>query len=330
MNSSSVVAASTSVARRLRRLSSSGGITVSSRVSPSVGSAVTGNHKTLVPNATNVVSVDPPSLVQRRFMGSGGGNRGARGHGWWVNYRAGKGGRHLQGTYSHLDLESMAQWNDAIFQMGRQLAYLDVKVEALADDKDGEAKAGDEPSKNNSDNPQQPNTVHRLTLELATEVLPLATDNVMKLLDDNNDGSDSESESLGSDTPGPNHQAPHGPLPPLPPHADHCHPSHRMRTSPTAMDISSEKLVLHHLPGVVTMLQPRIGEIDSRFLVLSHNAPHLDGVSLAVGRLVDGLEAIQTWESSLITSHGVPTNVVLRVVGCGLLPEDPSDSVAAA
>jgi len=262
-------------------------------------------------------------------MGSGGGSRGARGHGWWVNYRAGKGGRHLQGTYSHLDLESMAEWNDAVLGMGRKLAYLDVRVEALADDN------------NNNNN----NTVHRLTLELATEVLPKATDNVLKLLDSHNNDGDGEgyrSSTLhriekgvgilgGLVASNPNHNPHQVVAPTTKRKMGRCHPSNRMKTSPTTMDVSSEKLVLHHLPGVVTMLQPRIGEIDSRFLVLSHNAPHLDGVSLAVGRLVDdndsdsdssSLETVQKWESSLITSHGVPTNVVLRVVDCGLLPDD--------
>lgn len=270
-----------------------------------------------------------PYSVQRRFLGSGGGTRGARGHGWWVNYRAGKGGRHLQGTYSHLDLEKMERWNDAVFQMGRQLAYLDVKVEALAD----EVAGGNDDDNNPNEQQQQ---IHRLTLELATEVLPLATDNVVKLLQSSDDNEESEgylASTLyrvekgvgllgGLVATNPNHNPHHAHAPLTKRKMGRCHPDHRSKTSPTTMDISGEKLVLNHLEGVVTMLQPRIGEIDSRFLVLSHNAPHLDGVSVAVGRLVaesGSLETVRNWESSLITSHGVPTNVVLRVVGCGLL-----------
>jgi len=329
MNSSSVVASS--VARRLRGLSASSVSSVSSSMSSSSSTAATN------PNST---STSTAVQLQRRFMGSGGGTRGARGHGWWVNYRAGKGGRHLQGTYSHLDLDSMAEWNDAIFKLGRQLAYLDVRVESLADD-DNDADDYDNNDDNNNDDNNQQHKIHRLTLELATEVLPLATDNVVKLIQ-----SGSEKETGGSN-PGylsstlhrvekgvgilgglvdanPNHNPNNHNAPVTKRRMGICHPDHRSNTSPTAMDVSSEKLVLNHLPGVITMLQPRIGEIDSRFLVLSHNAPHLDGVSVAVGRLVgdDGLERVQEWESSLITSHGVPTNVVLRIVRCGLLDDD--------
>lgn len=269
-------------------------------------------------------------------MGSGGGTRGARGHGWWVNYRAGKGGRHLQGTYSHLDSDSMAEWNDAVFKLGRKLAYLDVKIESLADDNDADSDDAD--NDNQNDDQQK---IHRLTLELATEVLPLATDNVIKLIQsgsEKDNGSNNNNPGYLSSTlhrvekgvgllgglvdANPNHNPNNHGAPLTKRRMGSCHPDHRSRTSPTAMDVSSEKLVLNHLPGVITMLQPRIGEIDSRFLVLSHNAPHLDGVSVAVGRLVDGLESVQKWESTLITSHGVPTNVVLRIVRCGLLDDD--------
>ena len=257
-------------------------------------------------------------------MGSGGGARGARGHGWWVNYRAGKGGRHLQGTYSHLDLDDMAEWNDAVFALGSQLAYLDVKLESLA---------GIDDNSDDNEKQQQEQKVHRLTLELATEALPLATENMLKLL--SGDGGDSvgyNSTTLhriekgvgllgGLVAENPNFQSLNPNAPISKKMMGMCHPDFRMKHSPTAMDISSEHLVINHLEGVVTMLQPRIGEIDSRFLVLSQNAPHLDGVSVAVGRLAtpESLQKVQEWESTLITSHGVPTNAVLKIVGCGLL-----------
>lgn len=257
-------------------------------------------------------------------MGSGGGARGARGHGWWVNYRAGKGGRHLQGTYSHLDLDDMAEWNDAVFALGSRLAYFDVKLESLA----GIDDDGDDDKTEKSEQ-----KVHRLTLELATEALPLATENVLKLL--SGDGGDDvgyHSTTLhriekgvgllgGLVAENPNFQSLNPNAPTSKKMMGMCHPDFRMKHSPTAMDISSENLVINHLEGVVTMLQPRIGEIDSRFLVLSQNAPHMDGVSVAVGRLAtpESLQKVQEWESTLITSHGVPTNAVLKIVGCGLL-----------
>ncbi|VEU38182.1 unnamed protein product [Pseudo-nitzschia multistriata] len=351
MNSSLVVASS--VARRLRRASSTSILTGwGTAASTAVASLSTFGNASLTRSSgndtigsnhhANADVAAAPCAVQRRFMGSGGGTRGARGHGWWVNYRAGKGGRHLQGTYSHLDLESMEKWNDAVFQLGRQLAYLDVKVEALVDEDNDSGEDQNEQSQ------QQQQQVHRLTLELASEALPLATDNVVKLLQSSNlgenDGSEESPGYLSSTlhriekgvgilgglvTDNPNHNPNNMNAPLTKRRMGRCHPDHRMRTSHTAMDVSSEKLVLNHLPGVITMLQPRIGEIDSRFLILSHNAPHLDGVSVAVGRLVDSLEIVQEWESSLITSHGVPTNMVLRVVGCGLLEDGDSKATAS-
>eukprot|EP00534_Pseudo-nitzschia_fraudulenta_P009726 CAMPEP_0201153036 /NCGR_PEP_ID=MMETSP0851-20130426/13574_1 /ASSEMBLY_ACC=CAM_ASM_000631 /TAXON_ID=183588 /ORGANISM="Pseudo-nitzschia fraudulenta, Strain WWA7" /LENGTH=353 /DNA_ID=CAMNT_0047430171 /DNA_START=131 /DNA_END=1192 /DNA_ORIENTATION=- len=274
----------------------------------------------------------------RRSFGSGGGTRGARGHGWWVNYRAGKGGRHLQGTYSHLDVEAMEEWNDAIYSLGSTMAYLDVRVEALG----GGGGGADEGNNNNNE------TIHRLKLELATEAMPLATNNLLKLLESSN--SNNEEAAIGYESStlhriekgvgilggliedNPNlSQAAVSNLSSLPTAKQKigaCHPDLRSATSATTMDVSSEHLVLNHLPGTITMLQPRIGAIDSRFLLLSHHAPHMDGVSIAVGRLAgeDSLERLKAWESTLITSHGIPTNVALRIVACGVLDEDDSDS----
>jgi cyclophilin family peptidyl-prolyl cis-trans isomerase len=247
-----------------------------------------------------------------------------------VNYRAGKGGQHLQGTYSHLDLDEMASWNDAVFLLGSRKAYLDVKLEALAGADDDETEG---------ETASDSKTVHRLTLELATEALPKATENVLKLIEGGGDALGYHSTTLhriekgvgilgGLVANNPHFQSQNPSAPMTKKKMGMCHPDFKMATSPTAMDVSKEHLVLNHLQGVVTMLQPRIGEIDSRFLLLSHDAPHLDGVSVAIGRLADdeSLQAVKTWESSLITSHGVPTNATLRIVGSGLLEEEEEAS----
>ena len=285
-------------------------------------------------NASTTIVASTTTYTSRRWFGSGGGARGARGHGWWQNYRAGKGGRHLQGTYSHLDLDEMKDWNEAVFGLGKTLAYMDVKLEAIAQ--------GDDNSNGNDDHPttKSSSQIQRLTLELATEALPLATENFLKLLVGGaTTGGDDDSLDLGYHSTtlhriekgvgilgglvarNPNHQSLNPKAPLTQQKMGRCHPDLAATSNPTSMDISSEKLVLHHLEGVLTMLQPRVGEIDSRFLLLSHGAPHLDGVSLAVGRLADeaSLRALQEWESTLITSHGVPTNAVLKIVKCGLV-----------
>lgn len=87
------------------------------------------------PSATNASS-------SQRWMSAGGknrskkrainGSRGSRGHGWFLKYREGRGGRHLQGEYwdrrnQHWDMD---QWNNAVLELGIQYVYLDVAVEA--------------------------------------------------------------------------------------------------------------------------------------------------------------------------------------------------------
>ena len=48
-------------------------------------------------------------IQQIRLMGTG--SRGARGHGWLHKYRAGEGGRHLQGRYHNRDIEKLISIN---------------------------------------------------------------------------------------------------------------------------------------------------------------------------------------------------------------------------
>lgn len=240
-----------------------------------------------------------------RSFGSGGGTRGARGHGWWINYRAGKGGRHLQGEYSHLNMEELRAWNDAVFSLGSQLVYMDILVEPLHLE-DG---ANEEDLKK-----------HRLVLELASEVFPRASENFIKLLEADMDGYKSSTlhrveKNVG--LLGGNVWKGTG----------KCHQDFQMETSATSME-QTERMVLSHIPGVVTMTSQRVKEIDSRFLLCSHHAPHLDGNAVAIGRLDESsLAQVQEWESNLITQKGHPSTVSLRVSDCGTL-HDASEQIA--
>lgn len=233
-----------------------------------------------------------------------GGPRGARGHGWWLNYRAGKGGRHLQGEYSHLNVDELKVWNDAVFSLGSLFVYMDVLVEALHQDE-------------NKNEREQ----HRLVIELANATFPRATDNFVKLLEAKSDGFLSSTlhrveKKVG--LMGGNVWKNTG----------KCHESLRMPTSLTSMH-QTENMVISHLPGVVTMLSQRVGEIDSRFLLCCNHAPHLDGKALAIGRMDNAsLEQVQKWESSLITQKGHPTTVQLRIAQCGVLEDDAKDATA--
>lgn len=243
----------------------------------------------------------PPSF---RSFGSGGGSRGARGHGWWVNYRAGKGGRHLQGEYSHLNVDELKAWNDAVFSLGSQFVYMDILVEPLHQDEDRDEKDLER---------------HRLVVELASEVFPRATENFTKLLQAEKAGFKSSTlhrveKNVG--LMGGNVWKGTG----------KCHEDLCMPTSLTSME-QNENMVLSHLPGVVTMLSQRVQEIDSRFLLCSKHAPHLDGKAVAIGRLDEqSLDQVQQWESTLITQKGRPSIVQLRILDCGLLEEDAKAS----
>lgn len=239
-----------------------------------------------------------------RSFGSGGGSRGARGHGWWVNYRAGKGGRHLQGEYSHLNVDELKAWNDAVFSLGSQFVYMDVLVEPLHQD---------------GDRAKEDLEQHRLVMELASEVFPRATQNFTKLLEAEKDGFKSSILHRVEKTVGL-----------MGGHVwkgtGKCHEDLRMPTSLTSME-QSEKMVLSHIPGTVTMLSQRVQEIDSRFLLCSQHAPHLDGKAVAIGRLDEqSLSQIQKWESTLITQKGRPSTLQLRISACGLLEEDSKES----
>jgi cyclophilin family peptidyl-prolyl cis-trans isomerase len=231
-----------------------------------------------------------------RSFGSGGGTRGSRGHGWWLNYRAGKGGRHLQGDYANLDLEELKAWNDAVFSLGSQFVYMDITMEPLHQDSD------------TKENLQQT----RLVMELATAAFPKASENFTSLLTAKEDGFKSSTLHrvekkvgwLGGNVWN---------------GTGKCFQEFRMQTSATAME-QTEKLVLSHIPGVVTMLSQRVQEIDSRFMMCAYHAPHMDGQAVAIGRLdEESLDQIQQWEQTVITQKGHPTTTALRVTDCGIL-----------
>jgi cyclophilin family peptidyl-prolyl cis-trans isomerase len=263
---------------------------------------------------TNILMMNAPRLLlvasrrassicteTTRSFGSGGGTRGSRGHGWWVNYRSGKGGRHLQGEYSHLNVAELKTWNDAVFSLGSQFFYMDILMEPLHHDAKEELEQ------------------HRLVLELASEAFPRATENFTKLLQAEADGYKSSTihrieKKIGL----------------LGGHVwngtGKCFEELRMPTSATSMQ-QKESMVLSHIPGVVTMLSQRVLEIDSRFMFCSHHAPHLDGKAVAIGRLdEESLKKVQEWESTVITQRGHPTTVALRITDCGILEDKIEES----
>ena len=210
----------------------------------------------------------------------------------------------MQGEYSHLNIEELRAWNDAVFSLGSQLVYMDIVVETLHKDSERKAEALEE---------------HRLVIELANQVFPRATENFVKLLSSETDGYKSSTLHRVEKTVGLMGGN-------VWKNTGKCHEDMRMPTSLTSM-AQLEKMVLSHIPGTITMLSQRVQEIDSRFLLCRSHAPHLDGKALAIGRLDDeSLEQVKKWESTLITQNGFPTTVQLRIAECGLLEEATSES----
>ena len=223
--------------------------------------------------------------IQIRAFGTGGGTRGSRGHGWFHKYRAGLGGRHLQGDYWDAPtIEEWQRWNDSIFAYGSEEISFSLKVGQLEEEES-----------------------FPLTLELATAILPKTTSNFSRLLHDGmyeNTKVDRIEKGVGfcmGDVLG------------LDGKGGACH------SSLSTMGImETEPLVLAHIPGIVTMLSPGVDKVDSRFMILTHHAPQLDGRHVAFARLdMDSLLKVQEWGATVFTKRGRPTVDMVMVGGGG-------------
>lgn len=242
------------------------------------------------------------TALQRSFAT---GTRGARGHGWFVNYRAGKGGRHLQGEYFERESQNeCAAWNDAILSLGSQRVYMDIVAE---------------PRRSIQLNPHRielppldmlSGEKYRISIDLATKVMPETTQNFIDLLGSSTEGYlgtrlyrvEKGVGLKGGDVltnTGKTGKAANG--------------------NPTALEIHNDPLAMWHIPGTVSMIVPRVKDIDSRFLLISQMSPHIDGIGRAFGRMTpESLEVVVKWETSLLTRSGVPTSFDLVVTECGV------------
>jgi cyclophilin family peptidyl-prolyl cis-trans isomerase len=238
------------------------------------------------------------------------GTRGARGHGWYVNYRAGKGGRHLQGEY--WDRESPAEmqaWNNAILKLGKSKVFLDVVAEPRIA---SEVQSRLVRNKKVVEVPPLDSLTgekFRLTIDIASTIMPQTCNNFMELLPRYVGTSLYRVEKkvglYGGDVltnTGKTGQAFAG--------------------KPMTMMID-DPLCMWHIPGTVTMVVPTVDEIDSRFLLCAHAAPHLDGMQRAFGKLdKKGQETVYKWETTLLTRFGIPAAYDLIVVETGILNDN--------
>jgi cyclophilin family peptidyl-prolyl cis-trans isomerase len=253
-------------------------------------------------NVKNVCSSNVRSMAT--------GTRGARGHGWYVNYRAGKGGRHLQGEYWDREKPAeMQAWNNAILKLGKSKVFLDVVAEPRIA---SEVQASLVRNKKIVEVPPLDSLTgekFRLTIDIASTVMPQTCNNFMELLPRYVGTSLYRVEKkvglYGGDVltnTGKTGQAIAG--------------------MPMTMKID-DPLCMWHIPGTVTMVVPTVEEIDSRFLLCAHAAPHLDGMQRAFGKLdKKGQETVHKWETTLLTRYGIPAAYDLIVVETGILNDN--------
>ena len=225
------------------------------------------------------------------------GTRGARGHGWLRKYRAGLGGRHLQGQWHFRNVNELDEINDQVFSMNESLSKEDnIPTEAYLD----LSVAGDAP--------------RRVVIELASAALPKTTENFRLLCQEKGEGAGYDStlvykieKTVGlclgdvvSDDGS----------------SGRCHPKFGTYTSPYSFE-DEGFLVSHTGPGIVSMMSPGVHRNDSRFLITTKSAAQLDGRFVAFGRVKEGMDVINDIDTGVFTKRGRPT-VEIKVVGCGI------------
>jgi len=239
-------------------------------------------------------------IQQKRNMG---GTRGARGHGWLKKYRAGIGGRHLQGRFHNRDKQKLVSINDEVFTLSQSLsnkiadkpttAYIDLKIEGNDD-----------------------NNAQRIVIDLATAALPKTCGNFAALCQDEAQGYASTKVfkieknvgiCFGDNTVSNNGEG------------GKCHPDFATEAH-NPYSFEHESLVLSHSQkGIVTMLSSGLDKNDSRFMITTaDNSPHLDGKYVAFGRVTQGLEWLEKIALNTYTRRGLPITKI-EVVASGVL-----------
>ena len=222
-----------------------------------------------------------------RQMGTG--SRGARGHGWFQKYREGKGGRHLQGRYHYRNIPELLQINDQVFSFNDtstedNLVYLDVAV-----DKDD---------------------IHRIVIELASKALPNTCTNFRKLCNSHNDTED-ECEWGYQNTNvykiEKNVGLCMGDVVGLDGKGGMCHPSVYQKEKIPYTFAHESQAISHAEPGIVSMLSSGLDKNDSRFIITTQDAPQLDGLYVAFGRVQQRMDFIQHLSQSIYTRKGKPS-----------------------
>lgn len=237
---------------------------------------------------------------QKRNMG---GTRGARGHGWLKKYRAGLGGRHLQGRYHNRDRQKLVSINDEAFALNQLVSsnivdkptavYIDLQIEGNDD-----------------------NNRHRIVIDLAAAALPKTCGNFAALCQDGSNGYTSTKVfkieknvgiCFGDNTVSNNGKG------------GKCHPDFAAEAH-NPYSFPHEPLVLSHSQkGMVTMLSSGLDKNDSRFMITTaDDSPHLDGKYVAFGRVTQGLKWLEETATNTYTKRGLPITKI-EIVASGVL-----------
>jgi len=205
--------------------------------------------------------------------------------------------------------ESCRQWNDAILELGKRRVALDV---VLIDATEPRSlthllDAGTESLER-----------HRLEMDLASQVMSQTTDNFVDLCANDYVGSrmyrfEKNTGICGGDV--------------VSNTGKQGRAANKKARLPQ-IEIS-DPLALWHIAGTVSMIVPTVGQVDSRFLLCTQDAPHLDGINRAFGQLTEeSLDRCRLWQRELLTQTGVPVTHHLVVVSCNV--EGSSSSIAEA
>lgn len=268
-------------------------------------------------NCTQTITPNNNTTISNcRTMATG--TRGARGHGWLKKYRAGLGGRHLQGRWHFRNVDELNAVNDDVFAMNDSstsnatdnLAYFDIIV------------GGEE--------------ARRVVIELASAALPKTTENFKLLCKEK--GSSNKEDS--GDTIGGYESTMvykiektvglcMGDIVSNDGTGGRCHPKSGTYMNPYSFEDEGH-LISHTGPGIVSMMSPGVHRNDSRFLITTTDAPQLDGRFVAFGRVVNGMDVIEDINTGVFTKRGRPT-VEIKIVGCGVLDgnEGGEEQIAA-
>ena len=243
--------------------------------------------------------------ITTRSMASG--TRGARGHGWLQKYRAGLGGRHLQGRWHYRDIEELNAINDEVFGMNQLNVDANAPTEAYLD----LAVGGEAP--------------RRVVIELASAALPKTTENFRLLCQEPKEQSSSDGDDIALGYASTSVYKIEkavglclGDILTNNGSGGRCHPSLGTPASPYSFGDEGH-LISHTQPGIVTMTSPGVHRNDSRFLITTNDAPQLDGRFVAFGRVKEEcMDVVLDISNGVFTKRGRPT-VDVKVVGCGVL-----------